>query len=97
MTPAVLHVLLSLADGERHGYGIKLDVEERTDGAIRLGPGTLYEAIHRLEKSGWIEETNHDERRKFYRLTRAGRRHLEKELNRLNEIIRFARSKALLR
>lgn len=99
VTPAALQVLLSLAEGERHGYGIKLDVEERTGGEIRLGPGTLYEAIHRLKRSGWIEETDQaaDERRKNYRITRVGRKHLKEELRRLEDIVVYARSKALLR
>lgn len=97
ITPAALQVLLSLAGGERHGYGIKLDVEERSHGEIRLGPGTLYEAIHRLRSSGWIEETDQRERRKYYRITRKGHKHLKEELQRLQDIVLYARSKALLR
>ena len=54
----VIHILLALADGARHGYAIKQDVEERTGGAIRLGPGTLYEAIQRLLDGGLIEEAS---------------------------------------
>ena len=103
VTPATLHVLLSLVDGERHGYGIKQDVEERTGGALRLGPGTLYEAIHRMLKSGWIEESpkpskakGREARRKYYRLTRLGRRQLKTELERLDAVVAYARSKALL-
>ena len=104
LTPAALHVLLSLVDGERHGYGIKQDVEERTEGAFKLGPGTLYEAIHRMVQSGWIEAspkspkaTGREARRKSYRLTRLGRRQLETELARLDAVVTYARSKALLR
>lgn len=104
LTPAALHVLLSLAEGERHGYGIKLDVEERTAGALSLGPGTLYEAIHRMEKSGWIEEparrrdrAKTDPRRKYYRLTKEGRDRLKQELERLQDIVSYARARDLLR
>lgn len=96
LTPAALHVLLSLVDGPRHGYGIKQDVEDRTDGEMSLGPGTLYEAIHRLRANGLIEEAGREERRKNYRLTRQGRRELKAELARLDGVVRYARSKALL-
>lgn len=96
MSPAALHVLLSLVDGPRHGYGIKQDVEARTEGALRLGPGTLYEAIHRLRTNGLIEEAGRDQRRKNYRLTREGRKELKLELARLDEVVRYARAKALL-
>ena len=57
LTPVVLNVLLALADGERHGYGIMLEVRERTGGRVRLGPGTLYGAIKRLKEGGVIEES----------------------------------------
>jgi len=104
LTPAALHVLLSLAEGERHGYGIKLDVEQRTAGALSLGPGTLYEAIHRMEKSGWIEEsarrggrTKIDPRRRYYRMTKEGRERLKQELERLRDIVSYARARDLLR
>lgn len=104
LTPAALHVLLSLADGERHGYGIKLDVEERTAGSLSLGPATLYEAIHRMRKAGWIEEAPRargrekaDARRRYYRLTREGRGRLREELERLRDIVRYAKECDLLR
>lgn len=96
LTPAALHVLLSFVDGPRHGYGIQQDVDERTDGELRLGPGTLYEAIHRLLGRGLIEVAGQDGRRKNYRLTRRGRRELEDELARLDDLVRYARSKDLL-
>lgn len=103
LTPAALHVLLSLAEGERHGYGIKLDVEERTRGGLSLGPGTLYEAIHRMETAGWLEETAGPKTgaapgrpRKYYRLTKRGRRKLEQELSRMRELVNYARSRDLL-
>ena len=75
----VLHILLVLADGAKHGYGIKQEVERRSDGAIRLGPGTLYEAVERLEDGGLIEEARVAEpengqqaQRRYYRLTARG-------------------------
>lgn len=100
LTPATLQILLSLADGARHGLGIQQDVETRTAGALRLGPGTLYEGIHRLERAGWISEvqaaSDEDSRRRFYRLTAQGRRQLEGELRRLDEIVRYAKARDLL-
>jgi DNA-binding PadR family transcriptional regulator len=97
LTPAGLHILLSLAEGPRHGYGIKLDVEERTAGSLTLGPGTLYEAIHRMERGGWIQRRpGSDPRRVTYRLTAAGRKRMQVELERLEEIVEFARARELL-
>ena len=104
LTPAALHILLALADEERHGYGIKSEVEERTGGQLNLGAATLYEAIHRMVASGWImesarkgeEDDGRSNRRKYYRLAREGRRQMEAELARLDEIVRYARSKSLL-
>jgi DNA-binding PadR family transcriptional regulator len=96
-TPAVLHILLALAEGDRHGYGIKQDVERRAAGALRLGPGTLYEAIYRLSRQGWIEEVEGGEdRRRLYHLTGEGRRALRAELRRLEAIVADARSRRLL-
>ncbi len=102
LTPAALHILMALADGERYGYAIKGEVEARTAGALRLGPGTLYEAIHRMKTSGWIRAVgDHDEvrqggARKCYRITAAGRKRMTEELERLDGIVSFARSRALL-
>lgn len=104
ITPAVLHILLSLADHDRHGYGIKQDVEDRTHGTLNLGPATLYEAIHRLERVGWIEVTDPPDAetpgrgntRKYYALTGSGRQALYGELGRLDEIVRFAKSRNLM-
>lgn len=97
LTPAALHILLSLAASDLHGYGIKRDVEERTEGSLVLGPGTLYEAIHRMEADGWIEEVvGDDARRRVYRLTSAGRRVLDDELRRLEAIVRYAEAERLL-
>ena len=97
LTPAALHMLLALARGDRHGLGIKEDVEARTSGKLRLGPGTLYEAIHRMEADGWITEIPdaEDARRKVYRLTRRGRSVMLDELRRLHEIVRFATDEVL--
>ena len=95
LTPAVFHILLALAAGARHGYGIMQDV---ADGALRMGAGTLYGTIQRLMDSGWVREvespppqTARDERRRHYRLTPAGRRALDAEIQRLESVVRLAR------
>lgn len=100
LTPVALNVLLALADDERHGYGIILEVEERTAGATRLGTGTLYGAIKRLRESGIIEDSEErpdptldDERRRYYRLTDFGRRVLIAEVERLEAAVRAAQRK----
>jgi DNA-binding PadR family transcriptional regulator len=102
LTPVVLNVLLALADGERHGYGIMLEVRERTGGRVRLGPGTLYGAIKRLKEGGVIEESGQrldpgevpdDERRRYYRLTGFGGEVLAAEVERLDGLVRAARRK----
>jgi DNA-binding PadR family transcriptional regulator len=98
LTPAALNVLLALADGERHGYGIMLEVRERTGGTVRLGPGTLYGAIKRLKEGGVIEESGgstgeDDERRRYYRLTGFGGEVLAAEVERLDGLVRAARRK----
>jgi len=100
LTPVALNVLLALADGERHGYGIILEVRERTGGRVRLGPGTLYGAIKRLKEGGVIEESGQrpdpeadDERRRYYRLTGFGAEVLAAEVERLDGLVRAARSK----
>lgn len=99
----VIHILLALADGERHGYAIKQEVERQTDGAIRLGPGTLYEAIQRLEQSSLIEEaaaprgSDVDRKpRRYYRLTRKGWTLLKTEIGRLERLVDLARTKPRL-
>ena len=100
LTPVALNVLLALADGERHGYGIMLEVRERTGGRVRLGPGTLYGAIKRLKEGGVIEESGDrpdpeadDERRRYYRLTGFGGEVLAAEVGRLDGLVRAARRK----
>ena len=103
LTPAVLHILLAVADGEQHGYAIAQAVESLTDGTVRMGPGTLYGSIGRMVTNGLIEESvrargrSDDERRRFYRLTTLGRRVLEAELDRLARVVALARSKNILR
>jgi DNA-binding PadR family transcriptional regulator len=103
LTPAVLHILLALADGEQHGYAVAQAVESMTDGAVRMGPGTLYGSIGRMVVSGLIEEASRprgradDERRRFYRMTVLGRRVLELETDRLARVVAVARAKNVLR
>lgn len=105
MTRRTLQILLALADGPLHGYGINQAVEERSGGSVRLGSGTLYEAIQRLEGDAWIEEVAApgaaDESggppRRYYALTAVGRSALADELRGLDEIVRWARSRSLLR
>jgi DNA-binding PadR family transcriptional regulator len=101
LTPVVLHMLLALA-GERqgkHGYALAREVEDVSDGQIRMGPGTLYGSIQRMIDASLIEESSRrddEERRRYYRLTPFGRRVLELEIARLNAVIRLARAKNLL-
>src|SRR6185437_301918 len=104
LSPVVLHVLLALAGGERHGYAIAQEVEETTSGQVRMGPGTLYGSIQRMLAAALIEETpgrkraaDDDERRRYYRMTAFGRRVLELELERLAAVVRLARARDLLR
>jgi DNA-binding PadR family transcriptional regulator len=104
LTPAMFHVLLALAEEEMHGYAILKEVERRTGGKVRLSAGTLYGIIKRLNEEGWITEPSRrpaeafdDERRRYYRLTEAGRRVAVAEARRLEELLAMARSKKLLR
>jgi DNA-binding PadR family transcriptional regulator len=98
LTPAVFHVLLALAGGERHGYRIMQDVAEHTGGAIRMGAGTLYGTLQRLLEQGWVDEASgeadaaRDERRRYYRLSARGRRVLGAEVERLESVVRTARA-----
>jgi DNA-binding PadR family transcriptional regulator len=96
-------ILLALADGERHGYSIMNEVAERTGGAVKLGPGTLYGSVKRMLASGLIDEhvprrrsASDDERRRYYRLTALGRAVATAEAARLEELVRHARRKRLL-
>jgi DNA-binding PadR family transcriptional regulator len=98
LTPALLHVLLSLVDGEKHGYAILKEVEERTDGAVSLSTGTLYGIIKRLLADGMIRESaaGSDDRRTAYRLTAFGRRVAHAEVGRLRDVVMSAQARRLL-
>jgi len=95
------HILLALAEGAMHGYAIKQHAETLTGGTVSPGPGTLYDAIARLEEQGLVEESAEprDEpahaQRRYYRLTRAGRRVLNAEVSRLSSIVDYATSRGL--
>jgi DNA-binding PadR family transcriptional regulator len=104
MTPAVFHILITLADGEAHGYAIMQEVARRSGGSVRLGPGTLYGAISRLLEDQLIEENEErpdpemdDTRRRYYRLTNFGGRVLAAETERLADLVRAARSTKAVR
>ena len=96
LTPAMHHILLSLLRGELHGYAIMQEAEKLSDGAMRLGPGTLYTSIRKLLEAGMIEESAHrqpegdDERRRYYRISAAGRAAVVAETQRLAQLVRFA-------
>jgi len=91
LTPQQFHILLALEGGDRHGYGIILDVARRTGGSLRMGTGTLYTAIARLAALELVADTDRsDERRRFYRLTAMGRRVLLAETARLEALVRDA-------
>ncbi len=103
LTPAVFHILLALADTERHGYGIMQEIALRTDGKVRMGPGTLYGSIKRMLAEGLIEELGErpdpeldDERRHYYRLTSFGLHVAQAEAQRLAQLVNVARFKQLL-
>lgn len=98
LTPALFHVLLSLADGQKHGYAVLKEVEQRTNGAVRLSTGTLYGIIKRLLGDGMIRESaaGSDDRRQAYRLTAYGRRVALAEAERLRDLVLSAHAKKLL-
>jgi len=103
LTPAVFNILMSLADGEKHGYAIMLEVEEATEGRVRMGPGTLYGSLDRMVKAGHITESDRrpaagedDQRRRYYRLTPRGRDVLQAEASRLARAVGLARAKKIL-
>ena len=100
---AVFHILIALADRDRHGYSIMQDVSARTDGKVRLSAGTLYSAVRRMLEQGLIEElaespdpSSTDERRRYYRLARFGRRTAAAEVDRLNAMVRQAHASGLV-
>ena len=97
LPPAVFHILIALADRDRHGYSIMQDVAARTEGKVQLSAGTLYSAIRRMLEQGLIEElaespdpSSTDERRRYYRLTRFGKRVAAAEVGRLNALVQQA-------
>ena len=103
LTATVFNILLALADGEKHGYGIMLEVETNTEGQMVMGPGTLYGSIKRMLKAGLIEETDErpdpeldDQRRRYYQLSGLGEQTLRLEAERLASQVRLARAKNLL-
>jgi len=103
LTPAVFNILLALADGEKHGYGIMLEVERNTEGQVSMGPGTLYGSIKRMLAAGMIEESDErpdpdldDQRRRYYRLLGLGQRVLEAEASRLAGQVAIAQAKHVL-
>src|SRR5947208_651517 len=92
LAPATLHVLLALAAEDLHGYGIMQEVQRQSEGRYRLGPGTLYDNLARLQRDGLVAETEQDARRKYYSLTPSGRRVLAAEIARLEVVVRDARA-----
>lgn len=106
LTSAVFHILLALADSEKHGYGIMQEVIQITNGEIRMGPGTLYGTIKRMLEAGFIEETaersdpllddQQDQRRRYYRLTDLGNRVARAETLRLSTLLNVAQAKKLI-
>lgn len=100
LTPAVLHILLTLSSEERHGYAIMKQVESDSQGKVRMGPGTLYGSIGRMLQAGLIRETNKkidpdldDERRIYYQITALGKTTLSAELDRYREVVAIARKR----
>src|SRR5688572_23026094 len=96
LSAPVLHVLLALVEGKRHGYGIAQEAERQSGGTLRMVPATLYTTLQRLLDLGWIATAETpagvDERRRYYRLTGAGRTALEQEMRRLETVLRAARA-----
>lgn len=97
LSPALFHILLCLADGERHGYALKREIARRTDGQLTLGPGALYGSISKMLGQGLIEESDDrpdphldDERRRYYRITPLGRRVAQAEAARMRALVRLA-------
>jgi DNA-binding PadR family transcriptional regulator len=103
LTTPMLHTLVALADGDKHGYAIIKEIARRTEGSVRLSAGTLYALIRRAEADGLISETDErpdialdDERRRYYRLTPLGRSVAGAEIERLESIVAMARAKKLV-
>lgn len=103
LTPAVFHILLALADGEKHGYAIMQEVETNTNGTVTMGPGTLYGSIKRMLAAGLIEEADErpdptldDQRRRYYKLTGLGGQVVEAEAQRLVALVMLAKAKHVM-
>ena len=100
MAPAIFHILIALADRPLHGYGIMLDIGERSAGKVKLSPGTLYGSIKQMLEDGLIEEMSgrayDDERRRYYRLTDFGRSVAQAEARRMEDALDMARAKKLI-
>jgi DNA-binding PadR family transcriptional regulator len=103
LSPAVFNILLALADGDKHGYGIMLEVERNTGGQVNMGPGTLYGSIKRMLKAGFILESDErpdpeldDQRRRYYGLTDLGRKVLKAESRRLVDQVAVLQMKGVL-
>jgi DNA-binding PadR family transcriptional regulator len=99
LPPVTFHILVALADEERHGYAIMQDIAQRTEGAIKLGAGTLYRSIQRMLEQGLVAEINtrpapemDDERRRYYRITPFGRTVAKAETRRLAQMLKLARA-----
>jgi DNA-binding PadR family transcriptional regulator len=97
LSPAVFHILLSLAEGERHGYALRREIALRTGGKLKLGPGVLYGSINKMLELGMIEESDarpdphlDDERRRYYRITSYGRKVAQAEAARMRELVQLA-------
>src|SRR5215472_5663540 len=97
LSPAVFHILLSLGEGERHGYALKREISVRTGGRLKLGPGVLYGSINKMLELGLIEESDDrpdphldDERRRYYRITAYGRKVAQAEAARMRELVKLA-------
>jgi DNA-binding PadR family transcriptional regulator len=102
LTAAMLDIVVALGDGELHGYGIMREVKHRTDGQRRLAPGTLYRSLRQMQERGLVAEAEgrpapdlDDERRRYYRLTDLGKSVAVAEVERLEGLVRAARSKGL--
>ena len=96
LTPAVFHILLALADGERHGYAIQQTVAQDTAGQLNMGPGTLYGTLKRMLADKMVEEAGETDRRRYYRLSDSGRAAMRKESERLARLVQVARTRNVL-
>src|SRR3984893_15779563 len=97
LSPSFFHILLSLGEGERHGYALKREISRRTNGKLKLGPGMLYGSINKMLELGLIEESDDrpdphldDERRRYYRITNYGRKVAQAEAARMRELVQLA-------